>query len=179
MTALLPLSQETIFGSRKVPSAKARKARHDWRYANDPAYRARILERQRQPEVQERQRLHRLHRRHTDPVYRERVNERCRILYHKNPKPTADRVKRRRTKQQELLREAKLGKYCQVCGENDPCCLDYHHRDPSEKFMTVNDMVRQRFSHKRILAEMAKCDLLCANCHRKHHFGSDRRFRVA
>lgn len=159
-------------------SAEARRAHRNWRYENDPVYRERVLAYQRRPEIQERQRLQRLQRRHTDPVYRERVNERCRILYNKNPKPTADRVKLRRTKQQELLKEAKAGKCCLVCRENDPCCLDYHHRDPGEKFMTVNDMVRQRYSHKRILAEMAKCDLLCANCHRKHHFGNTRQPKV-
>ena len=33
----------------------------------------------------------------------------------------------------------------------------------------ISDAVRLAWSKKRILAEAAKCEVLCANCHAKHH----------
>jgi len=33
-------------------------------------------------------------------------------------------------------------------------------------------MVRSKYSRKKILAEIRKCDCLCANCHRKEHFNA-------
>lgn len=59
---------------------------------------------------------------------------------------------------------------CVRCGENDPVCLDFHHTDPSTKFMSIVDMVRV-YSWNRTKEEIAKCVCLCSNCHRKVHAG--------
>jgi hypothetical protein len=45
----------------------------------------------------------------------------------------------------------------------------FHHRDPSEKEITIADAMRLGYGRKRILAELAKCEVVCANCHAKHH----------
>lgn len=58
---------------------------------------------------------------------------------------------------------------CSQCGENHPACLQFHHREPSTKEMSLADAVRRGWSRERILAEAAKCLVLCANCHMKHH----------
>lgn len=58
---------------------------------------------------------------------------------------------------------------CSRCGETDPACLDFHHRDDTEKEMTISKMITHGFSKAKLRAEMAKCDILCANCHRKEH----------
>ena len=59
-----------------------------------------------------------------------------------------------------------------ACGEYEVCCLDFHHRNPEEKVIEVANAVRWGWSVHRIAEEIAKCDLLCANCHRKlHHSG--------
>lgn len=55
------------------------------------------------------------------------------------------------------------------CGENHPACMDFHHRDPSTKTASVSNLVRCGSSKARIKAEIAKCDVMCANCHRKFH----------
>jgi hypothetical protein len=52
---------------------------------------------------------------------------------------------------------------CGHCGESDPRCLDFHHRNPTEKVFNVS---RQR-TIEALKKEIAKCDILCANCHRK------------
>jgi hypothetical protein len=42
--------------------------------------------------------------------------------------------------------------------------LDFHHR--SEKLRSVSTM--RDLAKASILAEIAKCDVLCGNCHRKN-----------
>jgi len=64
---------------------------------------------------------------------------------------------------------------CTRCGESHPACLQFHHRDPSAKEITVAIAISRAWSKKRILAEAAKCDVLCANCHAKHHAAEKRR----
>ena len=57
---------------------------------------------------------------------------------------------------------------CEICGEDDPITLDWHHLDPSEKEYSVAKMWKYR-GKQAILEEIAKCQCLCANCHRKVH----------
>lgn len=57
---------------------------------------------------------------------------------------------------------------CVKCGEADPVCLDFHHIDPTQKKFLIALAVA-RASLKRIQEEIAKCEILCANCHRKLH----------
>lgn len=59
---------------------------------------------------------------------------------------------------------------CIICGESDPCCIDFHHINPTEKEFTISK--RLGISKERIEREIAKCVCVCANCHRKIHFGS-------
>jgi len=66
----------------------------------------------------------------------------------------------------QLLLDARAGG-CIKCGEMDASCLDFHHRDPAEKEGHIGEF--RKFGMKRLLAEIEKCDVLCANCHRKFH----------
>ena len=59
---------------------------------------------------------------------------------------------------------------CIRCGEDHPACLDFHHRDPNQKEIEVSRGPGLGWSKERILNEIAKCDVLCANCHRKYHY---------
>lgn len=65
--------------------------------------------------------------------------------------------------------ELKLQLVCARCGEDHPACIQFHHLDPGEKDMTVANAVRRGWSRARILRELTKCEVLCANCHAKHH----------
>ncbi len=56
---------------------------------------------------------------------------------------------------------------CIDCGESDPVVLDFHHRDPNTKKRSLAGM-RSR-SIEMIQKEIDKCDILCANCHRRRH----------
>ena len=54
---------------------------------------------------------------------------------------------------------------CIDCGEADPIVLDFDHR--GDKTANVADLLRDRASWETIAAEIAKCDVRCANCHRR------------
>jgi hypothetical protein len=44
--------------------------------------------------------------------------------------------------------------------------MEWHHRDPTTKSFMIANAINRNYSKKRILEEIAKCDLTCANCHR-------------
>lgn len=58
---------------------------------------------------------------------------------------------------------------CARCDETDPSCLDFHH--VGEKEAGVGWMVSNRRPIREIRAEVERCELLCANCHRREHHG--------
>ena len=66
---------------------------------------------------------------------------------------------------------------CVDCGETDPVVLDFDHIDPSVKEFNVSTMIMQRYTWNKIFAEISKCQIRCANCHRRRtakQFGSYR-----
>lgn len=58
---------------------------------------------------------------------------------------------------------------CVICNETDAVCLEFHHLDPTEKEIDPSDMATQGWSWDRMMSEVAKCVILCSNCHRKVH----------
>ena len=53
---------------------------------------------------------------------------------------------------------------CVDCGESDPVVLEFDHR--GDKSFTIGRSFRY-LRWETILAEIAKCDVVCANCHRR------------
>lgn len=54
---------------------------------------------------------------------------------------------------------------CMDCGGTYPTSvMDFDHRDPSEKSFTISQ--KRQCGLQMLLAEIAKCDVVCANCHR-------------
>ena len=49
--------------------------------------------------------------------------------------------------------------------------LDFHHLDPSQKSFHVNKREGSTYQWDKVWAEMKKCVLLCARCHREVHAG--------
>lgn len=56
---------------------------------------------------------------------------------------------------------------CTQCGEKKWFCLDFHHKE--DKIKNVSKMLSQAYSIDTVKKEISKCELLCANCHKKEH----------
>lgn len=64
------------------------------------------------------------------------------------------------------------GGCCEKCGYNTSlAALSFHHRDPKEKSHQLDMRTLSNRSWDKILKELEKCDLLCANCHMEEHHG--------
>lgn len=79
-------------------------------------------------------------------------------------------VKRRREKNSQWFLALKEKLSCSRCDETHVACLDFHHRDPASKEYNIGTMVYGQKKRSLIEAEIAKCDVLCSNCHRKEHY---------
>jgi hypothetical protein len=56
---------------------------------------------------------------------------------------------------------------CLDCNTSFPtCCMDYDHRDATDKAHNIGSMFAHHYSRELIEIEIAKCDLVCSNCHR-------------
>jgi bacterioferritin-associated ferredoxin len=58
------------------------------------------------------------------------------------------------------------GRGCIDCGETDPCVLEFDHVN-GIKDANISSMVRQGWGKQRMIAEIAKCVIRCANCYRR------------
>jgi len=82
-------------------------------------------------------------------------------------------IKKRNYRKETYYRNKKIiDNYKQLhpcnCGENDINCLEFHHRDPSNKIFDIYSKGKET-SIKKLKAEIEKCDIVCKNCHTKIH----------
>lgn len=69
-----------------------------------------------------------------------------------------------REARRDIVRQAK-NVPCADCGQSYPSyVMDFDHRDPSTKMFELAKA--KLYGEARIRAEIAKCDVVCANCHR-------------
>lgn len=54
---------------------------------------------------------------------------------------------------------------CVDCNERDIIVLEFDHL--SDKSLNISEMLRGYFSVAKIEAEIAKCEVVCANCHKR------------
>ena len=65
----------------------------------------------------------------------------------------------------------KTGQPCADCGVSyPPRVMDFHHKDTTEKIDVISRMIGLNRPWNLVLEEIAKCELLCANCHRLRTF---------
>lgn len=124
----------------------------------------------------------RRYRKHRTDEQKERALKLQRIRRNKDS-TFRDKQKEYRQKNKDRLRQQRneyvaaikrqcidyLGGKCMRCGLEDECVnlYDFHHRDPKEKDFTIGDARRRTF--ESLQEELDKCELLCANCHRRAH----------
>ena len=74
----------------------------------------------------------------------------------------------KKSKKQEWV-EYKKTLSCIKCGQTHPAALDFHHVVRSKDNNKVHKLLRNG-AYLAIWDEIKKCVVLCANCHRIHHF---------
>ena len=85
--------------------------------------------------------------------------------YADDPAHHSEIRERRRIEISAWAFELKRGRFCTDCKHSfHPAAMQWDHTG-SDKTANVSDVVRNGSSKKRILAEMSKCELVCANCH--------------
>ncbi len=90
--------------------------------------------------------------------------------YLANKQEYRDKTAKKKKENAIWLLKYKTNLTCGLCGENDFRCLDFHHIESIEKTADISVMVNNGCSIKRIESEISKCQVLCANCHRKKHY---------
>lgn len=101
----------------------------------------------------------------------------CRECQHKNGKKHYGKNKKRIIKKQSARKE-EINQIFYATKDNKPCAdcgrvcryfaLDYDHRDPGQKIKCVSELTG--YTKETLLAEIDKCDLVCATCHRYRTF---------
>ena len=82
---------------------------------------------------------------------------------------------RKEIKQLLIYKYLITSKGCVDCGEKDPICLDFDHRNPEEKSFSISEGYFK--SEQELIEEVEKCDIVCANCHRKRTSKQFNQFR--
>lgn len=105
------------------------------------------------------------------PVCRECQKQRYATYYENNRekvvKAQVQRQALRCASVKEKMVEFLQDKQCLECGEKDIRVLEFHHTDSSSKEAEISTMIGYGFRWEKILSEIEKCIILCANCHRK------------
>lgn len=78
-------------------------------------------------------------------------------------------TKQRRLELKAVINEYKLKHPCSRCGFTNPIALEFHHLDPHQKDLEISKAISKTWSDERLKNEIAKCVILCANCHRIEH----------
>ena len=90
-----------------------------------------------------------------------------RIHYLNNKQAHLEKAYERRAYLRQLINEAK-SKPCADCGMTYPFyVMDFDHRE--DKNFAISQAWRAR-SWSEVLAEIEKCDVVCANCHRERTY---------
>ena len=100
---------------------------------------------------------------------KERRRASARLSARNNRNPEKRAVLRKTTYERNKQKAVELlGNKCCDCQQEYPLCVyDFHHRDPKTKEFEVGQILLHGWD--KIEAEVLKCDLVCANCHRIRH----------
>jgi hypothetical protein len=95
--------------------------------------------------------------------------------YHRATQPL--RVEQKRERHAEFVEwylALKAGKPCADCGLTyHPAAMQWDHLPGAAKLASVADLCRKN-NRRRVLDEIAKCELVCANCHAVRTFQRQR-----
>lgn len=91
------------------------------------------------------------------------------VSYHLSAKSkidTLDRQRDRRNKNRRYIIEYKKSSLCADCGLDYPYwILEFDHLGEELKVANISSMVND-YTLEQVKSEIAKCDVVCANCHK-------------
>jgi len=73
--------------------------------------------------------------------------------------------RRRAARNLQIMWQYLDDRFCVDCKAIGPIILTFDHRDPKLKYKDVNRIAHHGESVAILLAEIDKCDVVCANCH--------------
>lgn len=105
-----------------------------------------------------------------DPVVRKQKQAQySRAYYERNKQNVISKINAKKKNHRTWFNNYKATLKCIQCGYDHPAALDFHHVERKRTNRKVNQLVSDGHTKKRILEEVAKCVVLCSNCHRVHH----------
>ena len=105
-----------------------------------------------------------------DPETRKAYHkQRSRAYYLKNKEKVKAGVKVNKTIGKAKWDSFKRTLKCAKCNFSHIAALDFHHIDPTKKESIVSNLVSSG-CFAAAMEEVQKCIVLCANCHRIHHY---------
>ena len=113
--------------------------------------------------------------RYKSEAYKEYMRNYQRSWHQRNKAKRIAGIYERKERLWEFYNQLEATSECDHCGENHPATLQFHHRDPQKKEFNLSKAVTDGYSIERIKREVAKCTVLCANCHAKEHYEWARR----
>lgn len=102
-------------------------------------------------------------------ICKECTRKNNRLHYENNKQYYKDKSKKGKEELQKWYEDFKSKLVCSKCPESRWWVLDFHHRDPSKKEGNLRQVLFSKGKGK-FLEEVNKCDVLCSNCHRDHHY---------
>lgn len=77
-----------------------------------------------------------------------------------------ERTRLRKKQIRGFIRSLK-NKPCHDCQQSYPYyVMDFDHKEPNKKIINPSQICTLGWGEEKILEELGKCDLVCANCHR-------------
>jgi len=101
---------------------------------------------------------------------KEKQKEYAKNWYLKNKDKCNESSKINKAIRKQKFREYKATLCCSVCGENHPAALDFHHHTPHPDNKKISELASDGRYVMAIREIKEKCIVLCASCHRKHHY---------
>lgn len=115
--------------------------------------------------------LERFHKNKISPDGYTNICKECRVSYHagwylKNKNKVDGYNKKHKEEIQKYIRDFLKNCFCVDCGETDPIVLEFDHVRGEKRF-SIAEAPHRKVSIKTLKLEIEKCEIRCANCHRR------------
>ena len=99
-------------------------------------------------------------------ICRECSNKRSALHYRNNKSSYRDSQKKSRQTLKQFVLDYLSTHTCVDCPETDPIVLDFDHIT-NDKTKNISEMIHSGVSIDTLKLEITKCEVRCANCHRR------------